>query len=125
MTNSFIDASILMELMFKRGKLQPVVMLLTAADKRFFTSALTVHLLYHFGQRASLNQETIAKVAAMAQVLPVDEATIKNAQRKYRGKDFEDCLQAACAEIGGCDEIVTLDKHFLRDSGTKLAVSVL
>jgi len=125
MTNTFIDASVLMELMFKRQKFEAVVNSLTEPDKRFYATGLSVHLLYHFGQKAGLSTEVIAKTAALAEILPLDGSTVKLAQLRYTGKDFEDCLQAACAEAGKCDEIITLDRNFKKHSGTKLKVTVL
>ncbi|MGI8420526.1 MAG: type II toxin-antitoxin system VapC family toxin [Candidatus Levyibacteriota bacterium] len=125
MTKTFVDANILLELMFKRQKLEIVSNLLAASDRHFLTSSLSIHLLYHFGQKAGYSQEVMKGITAMVEVLPLDDYVVKLAQQHYKGKDFEDCLQDACAEAGECKEIVTLDRKFREYSGTKLKVTVL
>lgn len=52
-------------------------------------------------------------------------STIKMARTLYSGKDFEDCLQAACAEESEYDHIITIDTHFQQYSSTTLPVIVL
>jgi predicted nucleic acid-binding protein len=55
-------------------------------------------------------------------VLSLAEDAIALANKRYDGKDFEDCLQAACAETNNCQEIITIDKHFQEYSHTSLSV---
>jgi len=58
-------------------------------------------------------------------ILPVTDQTIQISRNRYDGKDFEDCLQASCAESGSYDEITTIDKHFQAHSHAELPVTVL
>jgi predicted nucleic-acid-binding protein len=81
-----------------------------------------VHILYYFAEVEGIERSFVAKLAGLAQCLPVNEEMIRLAQQRYKGKDFEDCLQAACAELTGCNEILSLDKKFHKNSGTKLKV---
>lgn len=125
MSRYFADASVLLEIMLKREQYAACVQALSDDRYSYSTSSLTAHLLYHFGQKEKVKPVIVAEIVGLCQILAVDKATVRLAQERYDGKDFEDCLQAACAEAGGCDQILTLDKRFARDSGTSLPVRVI
>ncbi len=84
-----------------------------------------MHILYYFAEVEGIDRAFVARLADLADRLPITAAMVTKAQERYKGKDFEDCLQAACAEAGGCEEIITLDKRFAKDSSTKLRVRVI
>ncbi len=50
---------------------------------------------------------------------------ISLAQERYTGKHFEDCLQAACAKLTGCNGILSLDKDFYNNSGTTFKILLI
>jgi predicted nucleic acid-binding protein len=125
MSRVFIDASALMEIMMGRSKMEQVSKILHTPEHEFFVSALTVHILYYFAEVEGVSRDFVHELTDLGFHLPISEKTIALAQKRYTGKDFEDCLQAACAELGGCDDILTLDKNFARISGTKLKARVL
>lgn len=125
MSKLFLDANVFLEIMFSRSKVQQVSELMHKPEHEFFASSLTVHILYYFAEAEGVDRSFVERLADLAAHLPIDAKTIRQAQARYTGKDFEDCLQAACAEAGGCDEIVTLDKSFSRLSATKLPVRIL
>ncbi len=127
-TKLFIDANILLEIMFTRSKMQQVSTLLHDDRFEFYISSLTVHILYYFAEVEKVDREWVKNLAGLAAWLPITTAMVEEAQRRYAvtgGKDFEDCLQAACAEFSDCAGIVSLDKRFGRHSATKLPVDVL
>jgi predicted nucleic acid-binding protein len=57
--------------------------------------------------------------------LPITKQAILVANQRYDMKDFEDCLQATCAETNDCQEIITIDKHFQEYSYTTLPVVIV
>ncbi len=122
MSKLFVDAHILMEIMFARSKLEQISEIMHNPDYEFFMSTLTVPILYYFAEVEGIERNFVAKLAGLAKRLPVNEEMITLAQQRYNGKDFEDCLQAACAELTGCNEILSLDRKFRQNSGTKLRV---
>lgn len=121
----FFDANTLLEVLLGRRESAAVVALLSEIESRHCISPLTVHLCYHFCLQKGVKPERIADFLENIDILPMDNYVVSLAQRRFDGKDFEDCLQAACAELGKCDAILTLDKNFKKHSGTKLKVQVV
>lgn len=121
----FLDANILLELLLVRAKSQPLENLLAKHDARYYISPLSVHLCYHYCLQEGVAAERIAAFLQAFDIAPMDYYVVSLAQRRFLGKDFEDCLQAACAELAGYDQILTLDKNFAKHSGTKLPVTVV
>ncbi len=121
----FLDASFLMEIIMARQKQTVCIKVLKGIRGTYFVSALTPHICYYFREKYKLDRAPIDNLLADLGVLPIDQSMVRVAQNRYDGKDFEDCLQAACAEAGGCAEILTLDKNFQNNSGTKLKVRVV
>lgn len=124
MQRLFLDANVLLEILLVRPQEPGIVRFLAGRDRRHYISALTVHLCYHYCPRQGVPPELLAEFLQNFDILPLDHSAVRLAQRRFDGRDFEDCLQAAAAELGGCDEILTLDKNFCRHSGTKLPVSL-
>jgi predicted nucleic acid-binding protein len=122
MSRLFVDANVLMEIMLGRSKMEQISKILHNPEYEFFISTLTVHILYYFAEVEGIERSFVRKLVDLALHLPVNEKMVTLAQKRYKGKDFEDCLQAACAELAGCTEILSLDKKFRQSSGTKLKV---
>jgi predicted nucleic-acid-binding protein len=125
MSRLFVDANILMEIMMSRSKTEQISTIFHNSEYEFFISTLTVHIMYYFAEVESIERSFVRKLVDLAQHLPVNEKMIALAQQRYSGKDFEDCVQAACAELTGCNEILSLDKKFHQNSGTKLKVILI
>lgn len=125
MKQVLVDASVLMEIMLARPGLENCQQWLQDTESEYLITPLSVHILYYFAEVENISRDFVARLVALYGQLPMDQAATELAQRRYDGKDFEDCLQAACAEAGGCDQILTLDRRFARDSGTKLPVKVI
>jgi predicted nucleic acid-binding protein len=124
MNKVFVDASVLMEVLLARANRQACEALLADEGSVFFVSSLTVHLAYHFCEKYKVAVGPLEDLLESFTILPIDANMVKQAQRRYTSKDFEDCLQAAAAEAGTCQEIATLDKKFATRSSTKLPVRI-
>lgn len=126
MSRVLVDANILMEILFQRSKMKRVSKLLRDPAHEYFISTLTVHILYYFAERdKNISWDFVAELIGICGQLPVSLSAVGLAQQRYDGRDFEDCLQAAVAELGGCREILTLDTHFKECSNTKLVVRIV
>jgi len=125
MTKLFLDANILLEVMMVRSKLKKIGRILHEPKYEFYVSTLSVHILYYFAELEGIERSFVKKLTTVAKHLPLSTDMVTKAQDRYNGKDFEDCLQATCAEAAGCDEILTLDKNFAKNSATKLKVIVI
>ncbi len=121
----FVDANVVLEILLGRKNWSRAVDALASEKRDLAISPLTVHLTYHFCLEQKVRFEKITAYLGLFRVLTLNHKMVALAQERYRGNDFEDCLQAACAELGGCDEIITFDEKFKADSGTKLKVTVI
>jgi predicted nucleic acid-binding protein len=119
---SLVDANVLLEILFARRLLDQCEHLLSDPSKEYAISALTLHIIWYMGERHKLSSDHIIDMLSVLTILPLAEDAIALANKRYDGKDFEDCLQAACAETNHCEEIITIDKHFQEYSHTLLSV---
>jgi predicted nucleic acid-binding protein len=122
---TFIDANILLEVLLNRRLAEQCLAILNDPSKEYGISALTVHIVWYIAEKYRLDRDRVDETLSPWEILPIANHTLKTARSRYDGKDFEDCLQAACAEEGGYDEIATIDKNFQRHSGTILPVAII
>lgn len=122
MRRSLVDANVLLEIIFARRLSDKCQELLSDPSKDYAISVLTLHVIWYMAERHKLSSDHIIDMVSVLTVLPLAEDTITLANKRYDGKDFEDCLQAACAETNNCEEIITIDKHFQEYSHTLLSV---
>lgn len=122
MKRSFIDANVLLEILFARKLSAECEQLLSDPSKAYTISALTLHIVWYMAERYKLSPKNVSDVLSVFTMLPLTEDVVELASKRYDGKDFEDCLQAACAETGDCQEIITIDKRFQEHSHTSLVV---
>lgn len=127
MISTFVDANIILEILLSRSRSKQCEKLLSEPKetKTYYVSALSVHLVYHFCEIDKVDRHLALVLLAQFNILPISRQTVRLAQQRYGGRDFEDCLQAACAELDSCDEIVTIDRQFARRSGTRLPVQLV
>lgn len=125
MKRSFVDANVLLEILFARRLSAQCEQLLSDPSKVYAISALTLHIIWYMAERHKLSPANVGDMLSVFTVLPLDEDAIELATKRYDGRDFEDCLQAACAETNDCQEIFTIDKHFQEYSHTSLTVAVV
>jgi predicted nucleic acid-binding protein len=122
MGRSVVDANVLLEILFARRLSKKCEQLLSDPSKEYAISALTLHIFWYMAERHRLSSDHIVDMLSVLTILPLAEDTIAPANKRYDGKDFEDCLQAACAETNDCREIITIHKHFQEYSHTSLPV---
>jgi predicted nucleic acid-binding protein len=122
MGRSLVDANVLLEILFARRLSENCEQLLSDPSKDYTISALTLHIIWYMAERHKLSSANIIDILSVLTVLPLSKEAIALANKRYDGKDFEDCLQAACAETNDCQEIITIDKHFQEYSHASLAV---
>lgn len=125
MNRALVDANVLLEILFARKLLDASQKLLSDPAKEYAISALTLHIIWYMAERYKLSPEHINDILSVLIILPLNDQAIKLANKRYDNKDFEDCLQAACAEANDCQEIITIDKHFQEYSHTLLPVTIV
>ena len=125
MKRIFLDANILLEILFDRKLAAECRSLVSSPSNEYAISVITVHIVWYMAEKYKLQTQLIDDLLSVWVILPVTDQIIQVSRGRYNGKDFEDCLQAACAESGNYDEIITIDKHFQVHSHTELPVTVL
>lgn len=108
----FLDASFVLELIFKRAKYDECFGILNQLDQAVYISPLTVHLLFYFGKKEGFSFLECQTFVSQFNILNLDSDSIDEAIEIKKDDDFEDALQVACAVLNGCDLVYTLDKKF-------------
>lgn len=107
-----LDTNILLDVLLERPGYQSVLQILQCGADGDISLAVSLLSMANIAyvlrkdQRGIILQPTLKQIAALADVLPMDNAQMQRALL-LEGPDFEDILQAVCAEAGGCSVIVT------------------
>ncbi len=110
----FLDANVLIELIVPgRFRYNEVRDVLSTYDE-VSISMLSVHLCWHFGRQAGVDDELIASIIDSCNLLTIEPEDYYWARQFELGNDFEDALQLACALRFNCQELITLDKNFAK-----------
>ena len=106
----YLDANILLEVLLGRRNAKSARRLLEEQSDEIFISALTAHLVTHFG-RLIVELPVLRAFLADYNLLSLEANDFEWAFTNARDSDFEDALQLAVAIRNGCEEFVTFDKH--------------
>ena len=117
----FLDANVLLEIILARSNESDARKFLNAQTEKPCISALTAHLVVHFGQKI-VELPILRKFLEDYEVLPLDNADFEWAFMNMRGNDFEDALQVAIAIRNGSSTFVTFDKQLV---GNYKALSII
>jgi len=112
-TRVFIDANILLEVILNRPRQRVARQLLADNPANRYISALTGHLVMHFGSNIA-TFGTLQAFLADYTLLPLDESNFKWAFTNTLDNDFEDALQLAVATAAGCGRFVTFDQELYK-----------
>ncbi len=110
----FLDANILLEILLDRTRQASARQILQRyANGVLYISALTAHLVVHFGTSVTV-LPILRQFLADYSILPLDAADFEWAFINTRTKDYEDALQLATAIRHGVSHFVTLDKSLYK-----------
>ncbi|HSH18020.1 MAG TPA: PIN domain-containing protein [Candidatus Saccharimonadales bacterium] len=114
----FLDANILLELILPdRKQAVSVDRTLAGLAEPTAISMLSLHLVYHFGRKAGIQDVHLRAVLAPHELLSSQPADYEWALEHEDGVDFEDALQLAAALRAGCERFMTLDQALARRYG--------
>jgi len=106
----FLDANIILEtILSNRAKAKIVEKIINQADQ-LAISALSVHLVFHFGLKDKIQRSILQGIVEQYEILNFSKQDYLWAKQNCADDDFEDALQVAIAVNNGCDSFVTLDK---------------
>ena len=106
----FLDANILLELLFKRKRYNEVVQILyNMPDAQFYTSVLSADLVMYFVEAENQPKDLAWDFIDNYILLDITTEDTDWARKNDAG-DFEDTMQVGCALRNNCSKLVTLDK---------------
>lgn len=106
----FLDANILLEIIMGRKNKDIAKEFLEASISNLNISALTAHLVVHFGS-SIVELPILRQFLGDYKILPLDTADFEWAFTNVLSSDYEDALQLAVAIRHGCNKFITFDKH--------------
>ena len=107
----FLDTNLLLDIVLERpGFEAPLEVLQLASEGNItlyasFLSMANIAYILRKNYKGVLIP-TIKQLSALLEVLPMNQAQLEKAML-LDGPDFEDILQAVCAQEGGCEAILT------------------
>jgi predicted nucleic acid-binding protein len=120
----FIDANVLIEVILKRVRSKACEQLLIN-DKNKAISTLTLDLVMYFVERDKLEWEPVKIFLESFSWLPVTDSDAQWAFTNFKGDDFEDALQVACAIREGCTRFATLDGPLSKKYTKNIAIDLI
>jgi predicted nucleic acid-binding protein len=109
----FLDANIVLEILLGRKQATAARTLIKNAADELYISALTAHLVIHFGQ-AIVDLPVLRQFLADYTVLSLESTDFQWAFNNIRTNDFEDSLQLAVAIRNGCSSFSTFDQDLAK-----------
>jgi len=124
MNKVFLDANVLMEILFQRSKYGEVSEMLKNYSN-FYISFLTCHILMYYTELEKLDPNNTFKLLNNTQILENTDTTFDLATQLYNDKDFEDCIQVATSLENEITDFITLDKSLAKKYSDKLNIILL
>lgn len=116
MTRALLDVNVVLDVLADREPfVEGSAAVLRAVEAGTVAGLLAAHTVttLHFLLSKHLPRSRVRRVLTdllnLVDVVPVDGDRLRHALA-YRGSDFEDAVQAACAESAAADYLVTRDK---------------
>lgn len=120
----FIDANVLLEVIQKREHSAACERLLGNKEDKAI-SILSLDLVMYFIERDKLAWKPVKAFLESFNWLPVTEADAQWAFMNFKGDDFEDALQVACAIRESCNSFATLDKDLSKKYAKDIKIRLL
>lgn len=109
----FLDANVLLEVLLARRHETAARRVLQMHAGNMYISALTAHLVVHFGQQC-VSLDVLQNFLGDYQLLELTATDFTWAFTNLRGSDFKDALQLAVAVRQGLPKFLTFDKELHR-----------
>src|SRR5260370_93884 len=122
------DANTIIEIILKRKRVEAcrtTIETAQASGEDLAITTLSLDLVMYYAEAKKLNLKEVEKFLRLFVWLPLTEADAQWAFTHFKGKDFEDGLQIACALRERCGEFVTLDRGLYKKYGMRLPVELL
>jgi predicted nucleic acid-binding protein len=124
MNKVFLDANILMEILFQRTKYTQIAEFLSQ-NSNVYISFLTIHILMYYTELEKLEVQNTWQLIQNCTILENNQTTFELAKNIYSGDDFEDCLQIATCLSDEITTFITLDKNLAKNHKNLLNIVLL
>ena len=120
MKKVFLDSNVILDAILERDGHEAAARILQFGTQSYIKNCTSVlsfaNIAYVLRKYCSPDEmgSVLENLFKAVTILPMGEMSVYNALRA-KGADFEDDLQAACADIECCDLIVTRDKRHFRE----------
>lgn len=119
---AFVDANILLEVIEKRAQANICERMLGNSIEKVI-SILSLDLVMYFVEKDKITGEPVRAFLESFGWLSVTDA--QWAFTHFKGEDFEDALQVACAIREGCNELATLNKALAKKYENVISIELL
>jgi predicted nucleic acid-binding protein len=120
MSRALLDLNVVLDVLFARAphvkEASPVFAKVESGEIEGYVAAHTITTLHYLAakrQGRTKCRQLLLDVLKLFDVVPVDEDRLRRAL-EMNWKDFEDAVQAACAEAVAADYLVTRDRKGFR-----------
>lgn len=125
MESLYLDANILMEIIFQRPKAKKCLETISQA-KNLFVSSLSVHIVMYYLEKDAPDlildfQEILGEFF----VLDLNSLVLQKAFNSYDFRDFEDFIQVTTCLESEIKNFLTLDKDLAKKHSDKLNITLL
>jgi predicted nucleic acid-binding protein len=120
----FLDANILMEVIFNRSKSKECLNLILGNFGEIYISSLSVHICNYFLEKEGKNVVENALFFLQFDQVELSENLLEQAYQIY-STDFEDAIQVASSVQNNCLELYTLDKNMSKNYGHVVNINVI
>lgn len=122
---TFVDANVLLEVILRRTRASICEEYLSNNKNDKAISTLTLDLVMYFIERDNLDWKPIKAFLESFNWLPIVEADAQWAFAQFKGDDFEDALQVACAIREGCNNFATIDKALSKKYSDNISIDLI
>ena len=119
----FLDANVLLEIVLNRKHAEVAQKYLEDSIGELYISALTGHLVTHFGQQI-VSPLVLKQFLTDFTMLPLDAVSFAWAFTHLEGSSFEDAVQVGTAVIGSCTHFVTFDRSLVKRYAPQVVLSI-
>ncbi|MEI6728972.1 MAG: PIN domain-containing protein [bacterium] len=120
----FLDANILLEVLYKRNKESESKSLMAANIGYSVISAVSIHISNYFLEKDKQNIVDKEEFYNAFEIIALSDSIITKAYQIYN-QDFEDAIQVASFLQSDCDEFWTLDKKLQTNYGKIATIKLL
>lgn len=125
MQRIFLDANILLEILFTRQRAEQVLEVLSnEKNPQFCVSVLSVDLVMYFVELEKKDKSIAWEFLQRYEILDMSPIDNRWAYDNDAG-DYEDALQTACALRNRCAKLITLDRAFEKMFGSYIIVATV